>query len=184
MIRGHLKIIMISCLLQLFYCHLSSQNYVPNPSFEGITSCPDNFYQIYKATPWFSPYCETTQVGNHGNAVLFSSSIPCDNQLAAVPKNVWCVLDAHSGVSYGGIIVMSAKQLYTDFRQYLETKLTKPLEAGSKYYFSMFYCLAEGDYYNPASKDIGYNSSGTGVYFLKMLLIIIPTANHCNCRRK
>jgi gliding motility-associated-like protein len=167
----------VTGLLLLFFCNLYSQNYVLNPSFEQITSCPDTYFEISKSPPWFSPYCESTTIGSHGQAVLYTSVFPCNNSQTNVPKNDFCNQSAHTGSSYAGIIVLSSIQLYAENRQYLETKLTQPLQAGNKYYFSMFYSLPPGDYYHPFEKDICFNTNSLGVYFSEDVI-----DNHPNCQ--
>jgi len=84
---------------------------------------PDDFFQIYKSPPWFSPNCEPLRPDRHGYAILFTSKGGCANDLTGVPKNVWCYQSAHSGLSYAAIEVVSAKATDFVYRQFLETKL-------------------------------------------------------------
>ena len=142
---------------------LYAQNYVANPSFENISSCPDDFFQIYKAPPWFSPNCEPLRPDRHGYAILFTSAGICASDLTGVPKNVWCYQPAHSGLSYAGIEVVSANVLLSTYRQYLETKLQWPLETGKKYYFSMFFNLCYGQVVT--SDIVCLKTDSLGAYF-------------------
>jgi gliding motility-associated-like protein len=117
-----------------FQVSLSGQNLIPNPSFEKLSSCPDNFYQIAKAPPWFSPDCVNATYVDHGYAVLFNA---CHTSFASVPANVVCTQPARTGLGYAGITVFSADKL--GYRPYLETPLTTSLQTGKKYYFSMYF---------------------------------------------
>jgi len=147
----------------MFHMVLYGQNYVANSSFENVASCPDDFFQIYKSPPWFSPNCEPLRPDRHGYAILFTSAGICSNSLTGVPKNVWVNQEAHTGLSYAGIEVVSAKVHLSTYRQYLETKLQWPLAAGKKYYFSMFYNLS---YYDAVTSDvICFKTDSLGAYF-------------------
>jgi gliding motility-associated-like protein len=156
-------IILKVVVLCFFHSVAHPQNYVANASFENLSGCPDDFFQIYKSPPWFSPDCEPLRPDRHGYAILFTSKNPCFSDLTGVPKNVWCYQDAHSGFSYAGIEIVSTKILESVYRQYIETKLQVSLEAGKKYYFSMFYNLC---YSQPVSSDvICFKTDSLGAYF-------------------
>jgi len=160
--------IILFFVLPGFQMRLSAQNFVANPSFERISSCPDDFFQIYKAAPWFSPNCEPLRPDRHGYAILFTSISPCASDLTGVPKNVWCSQYAHTGYSYAGIEIVSTRSIETEYRQYLEAKLQSPLEAGKNYLFSMFYSLC---YYTPVSSDIiCFKTNNLGAYFSENLI--------------
>ncbi|MEP6750540.1 MAG: gliding motility-associated C-terminal domain-containing protein [Bacteroidota bacterium] len=162
--------ITISWLLILFCSNLYSQNLVLNPSFEKVSSCPDDFFQINKSVNWFSPYCESFTIRGNGQATFFTGVFPCNNALTGVPINTLTNQSAHSGSSYAGILIVNPKIVYTEFRHYLETKLQYPLQAGSKYYFSMYYNLALGDYYTPSLHNICFRTDSLGVYFSNDLI--------------
>lgn len=153
---------MKSCLLAVFMLAAviaSGQNLVPNPSFEKLSSCPDSYYQIYKAPPWFSPDCGNFGYPDHGYAVLFNA---CNYSFAGVPSNNMCTQPAHSGVSYAGIEVFSSlgPNAHT-YRQYLGSPFSKTLEAGKKYYFSMYFNLCR----RSPSPDLCLRPDSIGVVF-------------------
>jgi gliding motility-associated-like protein len=155
-------------LLLVFPTLLYSQNYVDNPSFERLNGCPDDFFQVYKAPPWFSPSCEPLRPDRHGYAILFTSRTPCFSDLTGVPKNVWCYQHAHTGFSYVGIEVVSAKVFGTPYRQFVETKLLQPLQAGKKYLFSMFYNLC---YAEPVTPEIiCFKTGSLGAHFSENII--------------
>jgi gliding motility-associated-like protein len=152
----------------MFYQVVYSQNYVANASFEDISDCPDDFFQIYKSPPWFSPNCEPLRPDRHGYAVLFTSKSPCASELTGVPKNVVCYQSAHTGVSYAGIEIVSTSTIEPVYRQYIETKLKWKLEAGKKYFFSMFYNLC---YAEPVSIDvICFKTDSLAAYFSENII--------------
>lgn len=153
---------MKSCLiafLLLFAIRGAGQNLVPNPSFERLTACPDNYFQIYKAAPWFSPDCGT-QFPDHGYAVLFNG---CNYSFAGVPVNNMCNQTAHTGTSYAGIEVFSSlgRNAHT-YRQYVEAPFITPLVAGKKYYFSMYFNLCDRI---PGLAGLCFRSDSLGVVF-------------------
>ena len=160
--------VILSFVLLMFHMVLYSQNYIPNASFEDISDCPDDFFQIYKSPPWFSPNCEPFRPDRHGFAILFTGKDSCNNDLTGVPKNVWSYQGAHSGTSYGAVEIISAAKFIPEYRQYLETKLQQPLQAGKKYLFSMFYNLS---YYAPVSADIiCFKNDSLGAYFSETIV--------------
>jgi len=152
----------VMCLL----CRMpaNAQNYVENPSFEQLTGCPDNYFQIYKAAPWFSPDCYPLRPDTRGYAVLFTGNFPCYNRVTGVPDNDAFSLAAHTGNTYGGIVVFATKYTGFDYRQYIGTKLTQPLQAGKTYYFSMYYSMAK-DNFVPADAHYCFKTDSLGAYF-------------------
>ena len=128
-------------LLQfIFFSSVSGQNLIPNPSFEYLSSCPDEFYQIRKAPPWFSPDCGTN-FPDHGYAVLFNG---CNYSFAGVPANSVCTQSARTGNGYAGIEVLSILgPNHYSYRQYIETEMKATLEKGKNYYFSMYFNLCD-----------------------------------------
>lgn len=126
---------------------LPAQNLVPNYSFEYITSCPNNGFQIGLAKPWFGP---TTLF-----AEIFNS---CDtNSGAGVPNNVWGNQTARTGLGYAGIYARVGA-VSSDLRKYISVKLDTTLIAGVKY------CIT---YYLNLSDSSGFGVSSIGVLFSK-----------------
>lgn len=144
-------------LLMFLTIRVAGQNLVPNPSFERLTGCPDNYFQIYKAPPWFSPDCGT-QFPDHGYAVLFNG---CNYSFAGVPVNNMCSQTAHSGTGYAGIEVFSTLGRHAPYRQYVAAPFTAPLETGKKYYFSMYFNLCN----RAPGTDLCFRPDSLGVVF-------------------
>jgi len=103
-------------------------NLVPNPSFENVTTCPNNFSQLGFALPW-------SQAGTGTPDLL---SICATNSQVAIPKNELGYQFAHTGNSYSGIICFA-----DDYREYIEVPLTSSLTAGIKYFISFFVSLGD-----------------------------------------
>ena len=112
-----------------------SQNLVPNPSFEIISSCPTSEGQINYATPWFSP--------------TFYASIPmsdefdtCEpqwpNGAIGVPLNGKGYQFPRTGNAYAGIYVFAD---YEQGREYISVKLISPIVAGKKYCIGFYVSL-------------------------------------------
>ena len=161
----------ITCWLYLMLCLLQAgaQNYVENPSFENLTSCPDNVFQIYKAAPWFSPDCYPLRPDTRGYAMLYTSVYPCNYIVTNVPDNPAFHLEAHKGMSYAGMIAVSSIFTGFKYRQYAETKLKQPLEAGKTYYFSMFYSMDKPNV-DPSNPEFCFKTDSLGVYFSKDII--------------
>jgi gliding motility-associated-like protein len=138
--------------------NLYSQNYIENPSFETIASCPNDFFQIYKSPPWFSPTCNIRS-DLHNNAILFTGK--CNDSITGIPRNALCTQGAHGGVAYAGIEVVSYFDVSSSYRQHLETKLKQPLEKGKRYLFSMFYNLCR----QRPDRDLCFKTDNLGAYF-------------------
>jgi outer membrane protein OmpA-like peptidoglycan-associated protein len=109
---------------------LSAQNLVPNGSFEKYQKCPDDYVTVQRYNyvfQWDTP--------NNGTPDYFNAC----SQKCGVPLNWVGSAPAFDGKGYMGIIgcmyQMDPNQIA--YREYIRTKLTKPLEAGKTYYASM-----------------------------------------------
>lgn len=105
----------------------SGQNLVPNPSFETFSSCPNNFSQINRATPWFDP---TGATSDYYNA--------CDTGYMNVPNcGIYGYQPARTGVAYAGLWALNG--FGDGSREYVRVQFTTSLQADSCYYIE-FYC--------------------------------------------
>jgi len=111
-------------LLLLFSTTLvvKGQNLVPNGGFEQYTSCPNNFAQLDSALFWHQP---TTASSDYFNQ--------CAPLGISVPYNAFGFQQAHSGVAYGGIYLFTGG-IPLNYREYCETSLLSPLNAGACYH--------------------------------------------------
>ncbi len=109
-----------------------SQNLVPNPSFEKYFECPTSFNEQGSnknfAPGWVSPTLGTPDLFNH-----------CSFGNSGVPHNWAGIANAHHGYGYSGIFAYKDN---SDYREYLQAKLTKPLEEGRKYKVEFYFRLS------------------------------------------
>ncbi|MCO6500549.1 MAG: T9SS type A sorting domain-containing protein [Vicingus serpentipes] len=124
----------------------TSQNLIPNWSFENYSVCPNGGGQIIKAVPWFQPEQNMTSTTDYFNQ--------CATSIVGVPVNQDGYQDARTGGAYGGIILFGS--LNPEFREYLEIKLTDSLKLNYRYLVSFYVNLAEVS---------GFAIDAIGVYF-------------------
>ena len=108
----------------------TSQNLVPNPSFENYITCPDNTSEIFYAAPWFAG--SKSWSGNlEGSTDYFNICNNSINNYCGVPDPlVGFHQEARTGNAYAGFIFWTSPSPY---REYLEVKLLQPLDSGKKY---------------------------------------------------
>ncbi len=101
-------------------CALRAQNLVPNPSFEQLSSCPNDADQLVFATGWNS----------YGFTVdLFNT---CDgSDTAGVPLNYFGYQQPYSGAGYAGLITYGGGGNY---HEVLGAQLIIPLTIGQTYH--------------------------------------------------
>ena len=106
------------------------ENLVYNPSFEEYRECPKKIDALGTLTivdAWFQPTA--------GSADYFNI---CGSRDCGVPKNKLGYQNAHRGLGYCGIYCSK-----TDYREYLQTQLKSPLQAGQTYELTFFVSLSE-----------------------------------------
>jgi gliding motility-associated-like protein len=164
------KIALTAIFFSITLFSIGQQNLVPNPSFEVHTSCPDSPGDIQLATPWFQP------------SILNSSTDLFDEcatiSLLSVPFNGGGFQYARSGASYSGIVVWENG---LEVREYIEVKLTEPLQKDKTY------CV---EFYVSLSDTSNYGISNIGAYFsadsifhdpnITPVLPFVPQVNNTN----
>jgi gliding motility-associated-like protein len=120
-----------------------AQNLVPNPDFETYNSCPFSFSSM----PYSSSYNNFPTVASWTNPVRFTSPdylhvcAPAASGLQ-LPKSSFGYQAPHSGNAYTGIIAwegrMSGSTVVLDYREYIQNKLSQPMQAGKRYCVSFF----------------------------------------------
>lgn len=125
----------IFTFLAIAYCLLAtSQNLVPNPSFENYSSCPtSNSSEVYLATPWV----EVEATADYYNC----SSL--DNSYIA-----------RTGSGYMGVSTWRPSWSET-YREYIGVPLTQSLIAGQAYY---------GEFWVRLQPDACWANDGLGMY--------------------
>lgn len=131
----------------LLICKIStSQNLVPNPSFETYTMCPNNTGQISNATGW---------IASISSPDYFNSC--ATNTNVSVPKNFFLgnYQQAKNGNAYAGIGTYVSNN--PNFRENLSVQLISSL-INTNYYFVKFY-VANVQLYPSAHNNIALNFS-------------------------
>ena len=108
----------------------TSDNMVFNPSFEEHRDCPmklDALGVMKEADAWWQP--------SRGSSDYFNA---CGSRDCQVPRNKMGQQEAHSGDAYCGIYCSQET-----YREYLQTELREPLEAGRRYRVSFWVSLAD-----------------------------------------
>jgi outer membrane protein OmpA-like peptidoglycan-associated protein len=131
----------IVILLQTIFC--SGQNLVQNGSFENKTYCPGNYNQqsLNTIAGWWQ--------ATDGTPDFFHS---CSEKVG-VPNNVFGQQAAKDGDGYTGLVTYSAGHK-RNYREYLQTKLTRPLVKGE------LVCI---EMYVSAADNCNYVTDGIGI---------------------
>jgi hypothetical protein len=177
-----------SLILVLFInCSLSSQNLVPNPSFEEYSACPTNtvFPPVIELALGWSRYSgdNPTSSPDYYNACAPSYEW-------GVPQSFFIYQqDNRNCNAYMGLITW---ETYPNYREHIGIELNQPLVIGQKYFVS-FYTVAggsnfDGSYLEAPSNNVGlrlstvaYNSSNPvpidNFAHLRSVAVINDTAN-------
>ena len=108
----------------------TTDNLVYNPSFEEHSFCPqriDAMGVMRAVDAWWQP--------TRGSSDYFNA---CAGRECLVPRNKMGYQEAHSGEAYCGIYCSQE-----EYREYLQTELRMPLQAGLRYRVSFFVSLAD-----------------------------------------
>lgn len=137
------KIMLISlfCSFRLF-----GQNLVFNPGFEIYENLPYSGGQLERSTGWINPSGTSITKPGFGSPDFFHAKC---NPVTRVqlPETFSSYITSHNGEAIAGIITLH----YYDNREYLQTKLIKPLEEGRRYKVSMWVNNGERYFYGCAS---------------------------------
>ena len=121
-------------LLSTIFCQ--SQNLIPNAGFEYSYTCPNKPNQITRAVGWYNP---TKGSPDYYNA--------CNKDDFSVPKNRYGEKKAYQGKAYAAL---HGRKYY---REYIQTRLEKPLIKGKRYSCSIHISANESS--NNVPSDIG-----------------------------
>lgn len=133
-----------------------SNNLVPNHSFEKFRRCPPHCTIVpksYFVDSWTMP---TIGTPDYFNACAYD---------AGVPSNWAGYMRAKTGNGYVGIISGKYKSAYPNVqvREYIQTKLKKPMEKHKKYYISYSVALAQNSRYAINGIELGLNHEKTDI---------------------
>lgn len=135
-IRSSIVLVFVS-----IYCEDSiSQNLIPDSSFENNRFIPTNFSEISASTTWNKP--------SWGTSDLFCKCAAKKKvfSLVNVPENLMGYQYSHSGICYAGLFAFS----HGEYREYIQTPLSTPLEKNIYYLLTMYISLAD---YSRATVD-------------------------------
>lgn len=125
----------------------SAQNLVSNGSFEEKSYCPASYNTTSLRTleGWTQP---TRGTPDHFDV--------CNEGRAGVPSNIAGVQTAFDGTAYAGLVTYAGAT--RNYREYIQTKLTRPLGAGEMICVEFWISCADHSL---------YVSDGLGFYFSK-----------------
>lgn len=106
------------------------ENLIDNPSFESHRECPHKIDALGTMTiveGWFQPTA--------GSADYFNL---CGTRDCSVPQNKLGIQEPRDGIAYCGIYCSKP-----EYREYLQTQLKQPLEAGKEYRLTFYVSLSE-----------------------------------------
>lgn len=118
--------------------NLNAQNLVYNGDFEHFVKCPGTWNTVFKEEVlpgWTS--------ANLGTPDYFNR---CSTAQAGVPRNWAGRAEPYDGDAYAGIYTYLRAR--NDYREYLQTELTKPLEENKEYWIEFYYRLSEYSAYS------------------------------------
>ena len=140
-------------VLFLFFVYsnivVSSQNLIPNGSFEDFSSCPTNLSQINLAYPWFQP-CTTWSSSDYYNACDLTNYVSVPIQGGGNYQN------ARTGNAFAGIILLLFPN--SNNCEYIEIELADTLIP------NRIYCVS---FFINAMNSIKWAIDGCGTYFSK-----------------
>jgi outer membrane protein OmpA-like peptidoglycan-associated protein len=119
-----------------------AQNLVLNGSFETKSYCPSNYNQqsLNTIAGWWQP--------TDGTPDYFHA---CSDK-AGVPNNVFGQQKAKDGEAYAGFVTFSVSNK-RNYREYLQTKLSRPLTAGEMVCIEIY--VSAADYCNYVTDGLG-----------------------------
>ncbi len=133
--------------LILFFSVKSQINFVPNPSAETYTQCPNNLAEIGSTGNWHNAHSGSSDYFNSCNSNL--------TKIVSVPLNYFGYQQPlNAGQGYLGLTSTSHTNS-PNYREYIQTALDSQLIAGRKYYISFYVSLAD---------SCRFGSDGMGAY--------------------
>jgi len=113
---------------------LCGQNLVPNASFENHSACPSGHDEVYKILDWTLPPSHT------GTTDYYHA---CGTNNYGVPTNIMGSQMARTGEAYVGLYIGFSTTAPSDYREYIQVRLTSPLQAGVTYSVAAYLSLPE-----------------------------------------
>jgi len=129
----HMRTLRLAIFLFLCFQFPLAQNLIPDSSFESNKAIPTDFSGIGNSNSWSRPSMGTTDL------FCVYDRKKKKYSFVGVPQNAMGYQFAHSGSCYAGFFLFS----HGDYREYLQTPLTAPLEKGKTYFLSFYLSLAD-----------------------------------------
>jgi len=130
-------------------------NLVPDPSFEALLDsvlCPVG--DIYSTPPWQNP------TGGSPNFFAACTTLQPDY---SVPQNIFGYQWPHTGIGYAGLgFYINQPTPNTDYREYIQVKLSDSLKEEKKYVVSFYVSLSDSSSFG--TDDIGSFFSDTAIH--------------------
>jgi len=153
--------LLIPLFLAFFSLGITSygQNLVPNGSFEDYRLCPDFIHQIERSTHWYTV---------NGTPDYFHAC--ASSPLAGVPVNSVGYKLPRTGSAYAhlGVYAPTAEGAFPGYKEFMQTRLRSPLQAGRDYAVSFYVSLSD------SSKQ---GIDGMGLYLSRDSLVTRPPGN-------
>jgi OOP family OmpA-OmpF porin len=129
--KKKIKYVFLMLCFCLFYRDGTTQNLVPNPSFEQYTECPTSEGNIDFAFPWFSSGITPDFFSICSNSIIDFS----------VPSNIVGYQLPHHGNAYAGFFAGTKGSI--NGREYLSVELLDSLRLDRKYLLRFYVSLAD-----------------------------------------
>jgi len=134
---------LIAIMIFLPMLCMAQGNLVPNPSFEEYSDCPNNGGEW-----WYTPYWNNANGSSpdYFNVCSLPDIFPPDTfPRLGVPLNLFGQQDANSGHAYMGLYGVQMGN--SEWREYVQIELTKPLHHRVRYAVSFYVSLSESSRY-------------------------------------
>lgn len=127
-----MKLFVLSLLL-ILPSFLLGQNLVPNPNFENLSACPQNF-DDFGVNNWIVPTSATTDYHHE-----------CGAPNVSVPANIFGFQASSTDMAYIGLITYDAGQGAppNNYREYAQAVLDEPTIANACYELTIIYSVGD-----------------------------------------
>lgn len=111
-----------------------AQNILFNGSFEDFSECPKDLGQLELCLNWYIP--------NNSTPDIFKNC-EVDTSLVNVPNNFCGYQEPFQGSAYAGLILFHGKDIYKNYREYIQGEFKEVLEDSARYRISFYVSWAE-----------------------------------------
>jgi gliding motility-associated-like protein len=146
----NMKKVIFFVLLTFGSIRTSTQNLIPNPSFEDYTQCPNKEAQISLTGNWYN--------ANYGSVDYYNEC--ATGTTVGVPQNVAGLQVPRTGKAYLGMYLYSEIENAPIQSEYFSTELTQSLKANKGYYFEMY----------ANNSGLALSTNAIEVYFSKTMI--------------